>query len=162
MVGTLQHNCRGAYPITIATLELGLEIGLGLVCLQEPYRGTFNHRGYLLYWPSKGGREDYRVAIAIRRDLLDQLVIEARTAPKNPPYFMVMDVWDLNSAKERVRKTRIVNCYDNWLGENCRWQGGYQRRRRAIEDANWEQIIEGRCLILGDFNAHSTLWNPHI
>ncbi|KAL2004467.1 hypothetical protein VTN00DRAFT_3496 [Thermoascus crustaceus] len=34
------------------------------------------------------------------------------------------------------------------------------RRRRAIEDAEWSQIIEARSLIVGDFNAHSPLWNP--
>ena len=26
----------------------------------------------------------------------------------------------------------------------------------------WDQIIEGRCLLLGDFNAHSPLWNPQV
>jgi ribonuclease HI len=162
MVAILQHNCRGAYPITIAALELGLELEVGLVCLQEPYRGTFNHRGYLLYWPNKGEQDDYRVAIAVRRDLLDQMVIEARTDLVSHPYVMTMDIWELGTARERVRRTRIINCYDNWLGANHRWQGGDLRRRRAIEDINWGQIIEGRCLILGDFNAHSALWNPHI
>ena len=24
----------------------------------------------------------------------------------------------------------------------------------------WDQVIEGRCLLVGDSNAHSPLWNP--
>jgi len=75
----LQHNCRKAYPVTIAALELGLQLGVGMVCLQEPYIGSdFSHGGYWLYWPG-GERRKNRVVIAVRRDLLEQLIFEART-----------------------------------------------------------------------------------
>lgn len=40
------------------------------------------------------------------------------------------------------------------------WHGESERQRRALEDVQWEQVIEGRCLLVGDFNAHSPLWNP--
>ena len=33
----LQHNCRKTYAVTIAALEAGLKLGVGLACLQEPY-----------------------------------------------------------------------------------------------------------------------------
>lgn len=157
----LQHNCRRAYAITIAALELGLQLGVGLACLQEPYIDRdFTHGGYLLYWPEKGERREKRVVIAVRRDIPNQLAIEARTDLLDHPYLMVLDIWELSRAQERARRTRIVNCYDNWLGAGHCWQGEDWRRRRAIEDANWDQVIEGRCLLLGDFNAHSPLWNP--
>jgi hypothetical protein len=156
----LQHNCRKTYAITIVALELGLQLGVGLVCLQEPYIDRdFNHPGYLLYWP-EGQRRDCRVAIGAQRDLLDQLVIEARTDLISHPYMLTVDIWDLGQAQEKARRTRIVNCYDNWVGASCRWIGKSPRRRRAIEDADWEQLTIGRCLLLGDFNAHSPLWNP--
>ena len=100
------------------------------------------------------------MAIATRKDLLDQLIIEARTDLISHPYILVVDIWDLGRAQERVRKTRVVNCYNNWIRASCCWQGGSPRRRRAIEDVEWRQVIEGRCLLLGDFNAHSPLWNP--
>jgi Endonuclease-reverse transcriptase len=133
------------------------------VYLQEPYIARdFRHGGYLLYWPEEGDRKDARVTIAIRRDLLDKLIIEARLDLLNHPYLMAVDVWDLNRARARARRTRVVNCYDNWLGAEHCWQGGSARNRRAIEDVQWEQIIEGKCLVLGDFNAHSPLWNPHV
>lgn len=43
----LQHNCRQTYAVTIAALETGLELGVGLACLQEPYiNDEFRHGGY--------------------------------------------------------------------------------------------------------------------
>ena len=43
----LQHNCRKTYAVTVAALEAGLELGVGLACLQEPYIDTeFRHGGY--------------------------------------------------------------------------------------------------------------------
>lgn len=43
----LQHNCRQTYAVTIAALEAGLELGVGLACLQEPYiNDEFRHGGY--------------------------------------------------------------------------------------------------------------------
>ncbi len=33
--------------------------------------------------------------------------------------------------------------------------------RRAIQDVSWRPIITGRVLIVGDVNAHSSMWNPH-
>ena len=29
-----------------------------------------------------------------------------------------------------------------------------------LEDVQWDQITKGRCLLVGDFNTHSPLWNP--
>jgi len=157
----IQHNCRRAYAITIAALEVGLERQAGIVCLQEPYiKREFRHAGYLIYWPEEGEHRNHRVAVAVRKDLLSQKIFEARTDLLNHPYLMVIDVWDLDRSGNRARRTRIINCYDNWLGEGCCWQGSEARRRRAIEDAEWGQLLQGRCLVLGDFNAHSPLWNP--
>jgi len=43
----LQHNCRKTYAVTIAALEAGLELGVGLACLQEPYIDMeFRHGRY--------------------------------------------------------------------------------------------------------------------
>lgn len=77
----------------------------------------------------------------------------------NHPYLMVLDAWELGQAQEKSRKTRVINCYDNWLGAGQPWQGESERRRRAIEEVCWDDVLEGRCLLLGAFNAHSPLWN---
>ncbi len=159
----LQHNCRRVYAVTIAALEAGLQLGVGLACLQEPYVDCdFQHTGYLIYWPEEGERRDARVAIAVRRDWLHKLVVEARTDLFNHPYLMAMDVWELGRNRQRMRRTRVINCYDAWIGAGQRWQGSCERRRRAIEDADWNRILMGRCLMLGDLNAHSPQWNSRI
>ena len=74
----LQHNCRKTYAVTVAALEAGLELGVGLACLQEPYIDTeFRHGGYQIYWPESGSRRDRRVAVAIQRDLVSKVIVEA-------------------------------------------------------------------------------------
>ena len=157
----LQHNCRQTYAVTIAALEAGLELGVGLACLQEPYvNDGFRHGGYQIYWPEAGKHRNQRVAIAIRRDLFNKIMVEARTDLLDHPYLMALDVWELGRAREKTRRTRVINCYDNWLGAGQPWQGESERRRRAIEEVCWDDVLEGRGLLLGDFNAHSPLWNP--
>lgn len=61
---------------------------------------------------------------------------------------------------KKMRKTHIVNIYDNWVGRDQIWQGNREEKRRAIQDAEWEKIIDGRTVLAGDFNAHSAYWNP--
>lgn len=86
--------------------------------------------------------------------------METRSDPIDHPYIQVVDVWELDSQKKKKRKTRIVNVYDNWVGRDQIWQGYRQEKRRAIEDVDWQKNIEGRTVLTGDFNAHSTYWNP--
>jgi hypothetical protein len=96
------------------------------------------------------------VVTAVRRDIVDKTVLEARTDLIDHPYFIVVDV------VERGRRTRVVNCYDIWLGASHTYAGATQRNRRALTDVNWDPIFSGRCLILRDFNAHSPMWNSLI
>ena len=153
----LQHNCARTAAVVHAALEATLEAGAGIACLQEPPVGKndISHPGFMLYWP-EGPRKDTRVVTAVRRDIVDKIVIEARTDLANHPYFMVIDVI------EEKRRTRVVNCYDNWLGAPYTYAGASQRTRRALTDINWNPIFTGRCLLLGDFNAHSPEWNALI
>ena len=48
---------------------------------------------------------------------------------------------------------RVVNAY---------FQGqGREEDQRPAEEALWDDIlVEDNCLVAGDFNAHSPLWNP--
>ena len=135
-------------------LEAALEAGAGIACLQEPLagKGEISHPGFLFYWP-EGPREHARVVTAVRKDIVGRVAIEARTDLINHPYFIVVDV------VERERRTRVVNCYDNMLGPSYTYVGAIRRNRRALTDVDWGPILRGRCLILGDFNAHSPTWN---
>jgi hypothetical protein len=158
----IQHNCRKAYAVVIAALETGIQRKAEIVCFQEPFVAReFSHPGYVCYWPQEGARRDARVVVAVRRDLLSSQAVEVRTDLINHPYMLAVNIWELErSSKRRLRRTRIINCYDNWIGEGQCWVGQEARRRRAIEDAEWARLLRGRCLLLGDFNAHSTIWNP--
>jgi hypothetical protein len=50
------------------------------------------------------------VVTVVRRDIVVNIVIEARTDLVNHPYFIAVDI------VERGRRTRVVNYYDSWLG----------------------------------------------
>ena len=56
---------------------------------------------------------------------------------------------------------RVVNIYDNQVGKGCIWDGGIHCTRKALEDVNWEPIIQRKVLVAGNVNAYSPVWNPH-
>jgi hypothetical protein len=47
------------------------------------------------------------VVTAVRRDIVDKMVIEACMDLADHPYFVVLDV------VEQERRIRVVNCYNN-------------------------------------------------
>ena len=132
----LQHNCARTGAVVHTALEAALEAGAEIACLQEPPVGKLDisHPGFLFYWP-EGPREHARVVTAVRRDIVVNVVIEARTDLVNHPYFIAVDI------VERGRRTRVVNCYDSWLGASHTYTGVSQRNRRALTDVNWDPIL---------------------
>jgi hypothetical protein len=90
----IQHNCRQAYPITIAAFEAGLTLNATFICLQEPYIGvhSFSHPGYEIKWPKKGENKEKRVLIVIRKNLLTEIITETRSDLVNHPYFLALDI----------------------------------------------------------------------
>lgn len=161
----IQHNCRQSYAITIAAFETGITLNAAFICLQEPYVGihSFSHPGYEIKWPEKGKNSEKRVLTAIKKDLLTKIITESRSDLVNHPYLLAIDVWELHpQSKRKMRKTRLINCYDNRIGPNTTYIGDIDLNRRAIEDINWDLLIQGRTILFGDFNAHSPIWNPLI
>ena len=54
---------------------------------------------------------------AVRKDLLDKIIVEYRTDLINYPYFTLLEVWKLDQQlKWPGRKTRVLNVYDNRIG----------------------------------------------
>ena len=99
---------------------------------------------------------------AVRKDLLDKIVIEHRTNLVNHPYFILLEIRDLDQQSRRPgRKTQVINIYDNQVGQGCTWTGNTPRVRQALEDIKWESVIKGRFLMAGDINADSLVWNSH-
>lgn len=157
--------CGKGYESTISALEAGLGLNAGVVCIQEQFLGNkdLSHVGFNLYWPSGvHNRKDNRVLVAVRKDILNKIIVKNQTDLVSHPYCMALDITEFGSLLSgRKRKTRIINVYDNKIGEGQRWQGSSPRVRRAIEDMSWQSLIKHRVLIVGDMNAHSTMWNPH-
>ena len=85
--------------------------------------------------------------------------METRSDLVDHPYIQVIDIWELDLGGNKSRKTRIINVYDNWVGDGYQWRGDKDGKRRAIEDVSWDKVIEKRTLLVGDFNAHSPYWN---
>ncbi len=161
----IQQNCGKGYECTISALEAGLGLGAAVVCIQEPFLGnrSISHSGFHLYWPAgTENRRDMRVLTAVRKDIVSGVIVENRTDLASHPYCMVLDFKEPYQEPGKLpRRTRVVNLYDNKLGEGYPWQGTSTQVRRAIEDIGWRSIIKGRILIVGDINAHSTMRNPH-
>lgn len=160
----VQHNCGRGYESTITTLETALSIGAGIVMLQEPFIGSREicHSAFNFYWPQTGQRNEMRVMTTIKKDVMNKAVIDHRTDLVNHPYFMVFEMREIDlRSKKPGKKTRIVNVYNNRVGQGCTWEGENREVRQALEDVNWDRIFCGRVLFAGDINAHSPLWNPH-
>jgi hypothetical protein len=151
----LQHNCNGTAVSTIAALEAAIERGASVVCLQEPYVGkkrNISHPGFQIRWPECEEKEKRhtRVALAIRNDVLEHYVFEERTDLVSNAYVQCLDVWETRQ-RIKVRRTRLINIYNRARMGN----GGY-----AIDRIDLAQLIEGRTILAGDFNARSPAWDP--
>ncbi len=89
----VQHNCGQGYESTIMALETGLSVEAGIVMIQEPFIGNreISHSGFNFYWP-QGERKNIRVMTAVRRTLVDKIVVDHRTDLINHPYFMLLEI----------------------------------------------------------------------
>lgn len=150
----IQHNCNGTAVSTVAALESAIERGAEVACLQEPYVGkryAIRHPGFQIRWPECAKRET-RVALAIRSDALDRHVFEERTDLVDSPHVQCLDIWETVN-RRKVRRTRLMNVYNK-----ARVQGGGY----TMDHVDLSQLIEGRTILAGDFNARSPLWDPWV
>lgn len=127
-------------------------LNASVVCIQEPFLGnrSLAHARFNLYWPSgTDKRKDMRVLMAVRKDILSRVVIENRTDLVSHPYCMVLDISELHPQSGRcLRRTRVVNLYDNKVGKEQLWEGSSATIRRAIQDISSRSIIRGRVLLV--------------
>ena len=109
-----------------------------MVCIQEPFieQRAIQHNSFNLHWLG-GERKDARVLTAIKKDLVNRVVIKKRSDLVNHPYVMTLDIKDLDQ-KTRLpsKRIRVVNVYDQVIGREYTYLGAYARRRRAIEDVS--------------------------
>lgn len=148
----LQHNCNGTAVSMVAALEAAIQRGAEVACLQEPHVGrkyTISHPSFQIRWP-ECAKQDTRVALAIRNDALDRYVFEERTDLVDSPHVQCLDVWE-TVGRRKMRRTRLINIYNR-----ARVQGGGY----TIDHIDLSSLIEGRTILIGDFNARSPTWDP--
>src|SRR5579871_1788161 len=156
----LQANCRKTLVACQAILEGALEIKAEIVCIQEPFLGRdfrlFTHNAFQIYWPEveTEKRNQTRVAIAIRKDVLNTFIWEERSDLIQHTHVQAIDIWELTEEGTKKRRTRVINIYD----QNTQDEQG--RTTRPIRQVQWEKILKGRSILLGDFNAKSFHWDP--
>lgn len=117
----IQHNYGQGYKNTVMALETALSVEAGIVIVQELFIGNreISHIGFNFYWP-QGEKKNIRVMTAVRKDLIDKIMIDHRTNLVNHLYFMLLEIWELDPRSKRPgRKTRVVNIYDNQVGRGC-------------------------------------------
>lgn len=78
-------------------LKTAIILGAGIVMIQEPFidNREISHRGFNLYWP-QGERKEIRAMTAIKKDMVNKIVIDHRTDFINYPYFMPLEIRELN------------------------------------------------------------------
>lgn len=98
----------------------------------------------------------------VKKDLGDKIIVDHRTDLIHHPYFMLLEIRELDlQSKKPGKKTRVINVYDNRVERGYTWDGGIHHIRRALKDMEGEPIIRERVLIAGDINAYSPVWNLH-
>jgi hypothetical protein len=117
---------------------------------------SFSHPDYEIKWPEKAENKEKRVLIAIRKNLLIKVMMEAYLDLVNHSYVLALDIWDLQpNTQKKARGTRLINCYNNRISLNTTYYRNIDSNKRAIDDINWENLIQGRAILLSDFNAYS-------
>ena len=70
---------------------------------------------------------------------------------------MTLDVRDFDQKiRLFLKRIRIVNVYDQFIGREYIYLGAYIRKRRAIKDVSQDKIIIERTVFIGDFNAYNS------
>ena len=69
-----------------------------------------------------------QVLTGVRKDILHRVIIDNRTDLISHPYYSVLDIKKLYLlTKKVVKKTRIINLYDNKIGRGQVWEGSSPR-----------------------------------
>lgn len=145
-IAIVQQNCQRSADVWYGTLESAIELGADMVFLQEPpkFHG-YSHRGFRLV-SKRGGRTmiAIRVGAEFRFEVREDLAVETEGD------LAIIDIF----IPERVR---LINVYNQRV-----FRQGRQTNIKPAENAKWEEILVGRCVLAGDFNAHSPRWGSKI
>ena len=83
-----------------------------------------------------------QVLIAVRKDILNKVIIENQTDLVSHPYYIILNIRELNPVSGKYwRKTRVINLYDNKIDNGCVWQGSSSTIWQTIQNIFWKPII---------------------
>ena len=86
-----------------------------------------------------------QILIAIKKDILDRVIIDNRTDLISHPYCLCLDIKEFDpKSKKSLRKTRITNLYNNKVSQEQLWKRLYSRVQRAMEDIRYRQVIQAK------------------
>lgn len=136
---------KGVQVYNFSTFKPRLGLKVGIICIQEPFLGKKNlaHRRFILYWPAGAyDCKDKWVLIAIRKDLLNKIIVKNQTDLVSHPCNIMLDITkrQIHTTSQRKR-TGIVDIYDNKLGKRQTWEDLDQKIRWAIQNISWKSII---------------------
>lgn len=117
------------------------------------------HLAYDFIMGDVGVIQQQRVAFRVKKGIRARVIVETRSDLVHHPYIQLIDNWELDISGNKKRKIRIINLYDNGIGEGYQWKGDKNEKRWAIDDIEWDEIIKKHTLLLGEFNAHCPFWN---
>ena len=89
----VQHNGGCGHKSTMIAMENALDIRARIILLQEPFIGNQElvYSAFKFYWLQRD-RTTIRFMTAMRKDLLDKIIIDHRTDLVNQPYFIFPEI----------------------------------------------------------------------
>ena len=146
-VRLIQHNCARNKYVMHSILETAVKTS-DILLLQEPWIGpgntTVGHPSFISILPGEVQDRRSRVAIFISR-LNTRLTVNVRQDLIEDPDILALEV-----TAQNLNTFTIINVYNEQIGG----QGEYTVER-LLKNFSFPK----RCLLLGDFNAHSFWWN---
>lgn len=145
-----QQNYGKGYKYIVATIEVRLGFDTEIVYIQELFfrNRSISHFGYNLYQPlGADNQKDIRVLTVVRKAILNKVIIDNQTDLVHHLYCSILDMKKLPLLSRKVlRKTRVVNLYNNKVGGGLIQQEPSPTVQQAIKDISWRQIIMSRVL----------------
>jgi len=108
--------------------------------IQEPREGkdgTVSHPGF------RNIMKEKKVWIAVRA----KCRIDPVDVNGGEGYVQAVDI------TVNQQRIRVVNAYDQKMPRS---------NRKAAEEINWSRLLRGTCMVAGDMNAHSRMWNARV
>lgn len=117
LILVIPQNYEKRYKYTIFALKTGLNFEASIIYIQKLFleKKSLIYLQFNLYSSFEmDKRKNIQVLTVVKKDILSKIVIENQTNLVSHLYCMVIDIRELDLRSEKsLKKTRIVNLYDN-------------------------------------------------